>query len=133
MCKHLESEAKGFQYLVLWLDCDREGENICFEVCLENWNESYRKSIYLSDGIPLLVPPGFTTGMIHKPTLLQISDLLSMLCCLKVMDHTLPSMQKIRGQQVFRAKFSAISSVEIKAAMVISKCELNLKIAQRTS
>eukprot|EP00897_Mesotaenium_endlicherianum_P000232 jgi/Mesen1/10209/ME000077S09546 len=68
VCRHLQQEARGCQYLVLWLDCDREGENICFEV----------------------------------------------------MDNTLPWMaQPPQHQQqvVYRARFSAVSDADVRAAM----------------
>ncbi|KAM7300250.1 DNA topoisomerase 3-beta-1 [Ixodes scapularis] len=66
--RFLEKEGQGCDYLVLWLDCDKEGENICFEVI-----------------------------NIVKPVLKRPATY---------------------GQQfIFRAKFSAITDKDIKAAM----------------
>ncbi|XP_076113744.1 DNA topoisomerase 3-beta-1-like [Mytilus galloprovincialis] len=45
----LSKEGRGVDFLVLWLDCDKEGENICFEVmeCVEqSMNRGIGQTVY---------------------------------------------------------------------------------------
>lgn len=48
MPQFLAQEAKGCEFLILWLDCDKEGENICYEV-INAVQNSMRRNVYSND------------------------------------------------------------------------------------
>ena len=52
----LRGEARGAQWLILWLDCDREGENIAFEVLEECLRGNSRLRVFRAQFSTLLEP-----------------------------------------------------------------------------
>ncbi|CCI49690.1 unnamed protein product [Albugo candida] len=57
--QQLQKEARGADTLILWLDCDREGENICFEV-IETVRDRMQNAASLKFKEPLILRAKFS-------------------------------------------------------------------------
>ena len=60
MPAHLAQEAKSAEAVVLWLDCDKEGENICFEV--------------LDSVLPVMSRPAGNRKQVYRAKFSSITD-----------------------------------------------------------
>lgn len=88
---HLADEARGCDALLLWLDCDREGENICFEV--------------MEVAVPHLNEPRAPFAHAHPPQRVSFPQ-----------SEQLAARAAIPGN-VLRARFSALTAADVARAL----------------
>ena len=95
----MEKEARDSDHVVLWLDCDKEGENICFEV------------------LDIILPV-----MKHSVSCVLIRKAIA-LVLLEAAAHS-PSLFTLiflyffqNRNNIYRARFSSITDKDIHAAM----------------
>lgn len=66
-------KARGVDYLVLWLDCDKEGENICFEVidCAKPSMNRFSDQVFMENYF------SFITFIVHSMFMEKIVRVIS--------------------------------------------------------
>lgn len=134
----LEEEARRCQWLVLWLDCDREGENIAYEVVdvchttnprLNIWRAHFSALIERSGIIDLFCVPWFLFWKGFPVHCCFFRALRCFCSCIQVYDK--PIVHVLHWPHFFWNSFAGIYTMLHSILVGQTKCMLMLLMPAR--